>query len=429
MNILMMTNTYTPVVGGLERSIQQFTEHYRRRGHRTVVVAPSFPGAPRREKEVVRLPAVSRSKANFSIQVPIPGLLSKALRGFRPDIIHSHHPFLVGSTALRLAYAGNLPLVFTHHTLFEHYTHLLPLDSPASKRFVVRLAVGYANLCDAVFAPSLSVKELLVRRGVRAPIAVVPTGIALEPYRRGDRTQARKKLGLAPDDLVIGHVGRLCPEKNLEFLVRAVALFLRRNRTAHFLLVGEGPSRAELERVFRRWGVEDRLHCPGTLQGRALVDAYHAMDLFAFSSKSETQGLVLLEAMASGTPVAALHAPGAMDLVRDGRNGLLLKRESVEEFAAAFSQFAHLPATRRREMSREAAETASLFSMDRCAERALEIYEQVRRQRRVRRPLASSGWARAIRWLRAEWGVVRNYTGAASTALIQTGAGGNASLD
>lgn len=425
----MMTNTYAPVVGGLERSVQQFTENYRRRGHRTVVVAPVFPGTRRGEKDVVRLPAVSRPKANFSIQVPAPGLLSKALRGFRPDIVHSHHPFLMGSTALRLAYAGNLPLVFTHHTLFEYYTHLLPLDSPATKRFVVRLAVGYANLCDAVFSPSRSVKELLARRGVRVPIIVVPTGIELEPYRRGDRDRGRKVLGLGPEDLVVGHVGRLCPEKNLEFLARAAALFLRRNRTAHFLLVGEGSSRADLERVFHRWGVEDRLHCPGTLQGRALVDAYHAMDLFAFTSKSETQGLVLLEAMAGGTPVAALRAPGAVDLVRDGRNGLLLKRESVEEFASALSQFARLPAARRRQMGQEAAKTASLFSMDRCAERALETYEKVRQQRRARRPLAGSGWGRATRWIRAEWELVRNYTGAAGTALIRTGSRRNAGPD
>lgn len=426
MKILMMTNTYAPVIGGLERSVQQFTEHYRRRGHRTVVVAPSFPGTPRREKDVVRLPAVSRSKANFSIQVPAPGILSKALRGFRPDIVHSHHPFLMGSTALRVAYAGNLPLVFTHHTLFEHYTHLLPLDSPVTKRFVIRLAVGYANLCDAVFAPSRSVKDLLIRRGVRAPISVVPTGILLEQCRSGDGLRARKAWGIPPEAFVVGHVGRLGVEKNLEFLARAVALFLRRHPKAHFLLVGTGPSQAGIQEVFRRWGAENRLHCPGTLQGRTLVNAYHAMDLFAFSSKSETQGLVILEAMAGGTPVVALSAPGIVDIVKDGLNGILLKRESVEEFAGALSRFARLPAGEVRRMRRQAEEAASLFSMDRCADRALAVYEQVRQQRRARRPLAGSGWAR---WIRAEWRVVRNYTGAAGTALIQTEAGGDAGPD
>ncbi len=419
MNILMMTNSYTPVVGGLERSIQQFAECYRKRGHRTVVVAPTFPRMPRREKDVVRVPALSRfNKAHFSVQMPVPGAVSRALKGFQPEIVHSHHPFLVGSTALRLAYAQDLPLVFTHHTLFEHYTHLLPLDSPATKRFVIRLAVGYANLCDLVFAPSRSVKDLLIQRGVRVPIEVVPTGILLRQCRRGNGLRARSALGIPPEAFVVGHVGRLGPEKNLGFLARAVALFLRRHPGAHFLLVGDGPSRRELSEVFRRWGAGDRLHCPGTLQGQPLVDCYHAMDLFAFSSKSETQGLVALEAMAAGAPVVALRAPGMVDIVKDGRNGILLRQESVEEFAGALSRFADLPAGEIRRMRRNAAREASSFSMDRCADRALKLYERVRQQRRVRRELAGSGWARAIRWIRAEWRVMRNYTGAAGTALI-----------
>ena len=409
MNILMMTNTYAPVVGGLERSVRQFAEEYRKRGHRTLIVAPVFRGMPKREQDVVR--------------VPVPGVPSRALRGFKPDLVHAHHPFMLGGTALRVAYARNLPLVFTHHTLFEHYTHLLPLDSPAVKRFVIRLAVGYANLCDLVFAPSRSVQELLIRRGVRSPVAVVPTGLALERYRRGDGLRARRAEGIPSGAFVVGHVGRLSPEKNLDFLARAAALFLRRHASARFLLVGEGPSLPRIVAAFRRWGVEDRLHCPGTLSGQRLIDSYHAMDLFAFSSKSETQGLVLLEAMAAGVPVAAIRGPGVVDLVRHGSNGYLLRRESIEEFAGALNRFAEQPARQKNRMRRQAMETASGLSMDRCAERALESYAQIQNRRRTRRPLAGSGWARAIRWFRAEWRLVRNYTGAFITAGSETHAG------
>ena len=415
----MMTNTYAPRIGGLERSVEEFTAHYRRRGHRTVVVTPAFGKLRKREPGVVRVPAISRrNRSNFTLQVPVPGVLSKALRGFKPDIVHAHHPFMLGGTALRVAYAQDLPLVFTHHTLFEHYTHWLPLDSPAVKRFVVRLAVGYANLCDLVFAPSRSVKDLLMERGVRTPITVIPTGIRLERYRRGHGLAMRQTLGIPRDAFLVGHVGRLGPEKNLDFLARSAALFLHRLPEARFLLVGEGPSRAEAVKVFQRWGVADRLHCPGALRSQALIDAYRAMDLFAFSSKSETQGLVVLEAMAAGVPVAALRASGVVDMLEDGVNGFLLDRESVEELAGLLGRFARLPRDRQHHMGREAERTASAFSLERCADRALEAYQTAREQRRIRRPLAGSGWARAIRWIRAEWRLVRNYTGAAGAAFI-----------
>lgn len=420
MNILMITNTYTPMIGGLERSVRQFAEQYRSMGHRTVIVAPRWAGMPKRERDVVRVPAVSRRRqSNFAIQVPIPGVLSRKLLGFRPDIVHAHHPFMLGSTALRIAYARNIPLVFTHHTLYEHYTHWMPVNLPGMKSFVARLAVGYANLCDLVFAPSQSVKDLLIKRGVRTPIAVVPTGLPLEEFQSGDRRRARQKLELPSDALVIGHVGRLGAEKNISFLSRAVGLFLHRTPGAYFLLVGDGPSREEVLAVCRRWGVEDRVRSPGSLRGRELVDAYHAMDLFVFSSKSETQGLVLLEAMAAGVPVAALEGPGVSDLVRNGRNGFLLRRENVEEFSALLGRFAKLSAPRRRAFSREAKRTAEGFSMERCAARALEAYRQVSEKQRRRRPLPGSAWARAMRWVQGEWRLVRNYTGAAGAALTK----------
>lgn len=413
MNILMMTNSYAPTVGGLERSVEQFAAHYRKRGHRTVIVAPAAPGYRKKDRGVVRVPSLARKhRSNFSIQVPVPGVLTAALSGFKPDIVHSHHPFMLGSTALRVAYAQDVPLVFTHHTLFEHYTHWLPMDSPGVKRFVVRLAVGYANLCDMVFAPSRSVKELLLQRGVHTPVMVVPTGLRLEQFRKGHGAALRQSLGIPKTAFLAGHVGRLGPEKNLSFLARCAALFLHRSPASHFLLAGNGPSLDEFRKVLHRWGVGDRLHCPGTLHGQALVDAYHAIDLFAFSSKSETQGLVLLEAMASGAPVAALKAPGVVDLVRDGVNGFLQERENVEEFAGMLARFSRLPPERRQRMRREAERTASGFSMETCGDRALEAYRQAWDQRRIRRPLTASGWARAIRWIRAQWRLVRNYSAA-----------------
>lgn len=165
MNILMMSNTYTPLVGGLERSVKNFTLAYRRRGHRVIIVAPIFERMPRKERSVLRIPTLQHVNGSpFAVKLPLPPRLTSRLVRFQPDIVHAHHPFLIGSTALRLAHTHKIPLVYTYHTLFEQYTQWLPRRSRAMQRFVIELATGYANLCDRVFAPSESVARMLTAR-------------------------------------------------------------------------------------------------------------------------------------------------------------------------------------------------------------------------------------------------------------------------
>lgn len=421
MNILMMSNTYTPLVGGLERSVRDCTMAYRRRGHRVVVVAPAFEGMPADEEDVVRLPAIPHVRGSqFSLQLPIPGVLSRALQGFKPEIIHAHHPFLIGNTALRIARARKIPLVFTHHTLFEHYLHDLPIQTPAAAQFMIKLVTGYANLCDQVFAPSRGVAALMRRRGITSPIRVIPTGIDIQHFARGRGSALRRSLGIPAQAFVIGHVGRLAPEKNLEFLAGALALFLQRRSPAHLLLIGDGPAKEACHARLQRAGVQARVHDPGVLQDQALVDAYHAMDAFAFASKSETQGLVVAEAMAAGVPVVALDACGVNEVVQDRRNGRLVRLQSAEEFAAALQWMADRPAARRRLMGQQAKARASHWAIERCADAALACYAALRYQQR-RSPIGRSPWAMAMRWLRSELSVVKNFT-TATGAAITTGA-------
>ena len=219
MNILILTNTFTPHVGGVARSVEAFTAEYRKRGHRVLIVAPEFPDMPLDEVDVMRISAIQKFNASdFSVALPIHPQLGDAIDAFRPDIVHAQHPFLLGITALRLARHRGLPLVFTHHTLYEQYTHYIPGDSPALKRFAIELATRYANLTDQVFAPSESVRDLLLERGVTTPIAVVPTGVRLESFAQGDGLDFRRQTGIPETACVVGHLGRLAPEKNLEFL-------------------------------------------------------------------------------------------------------------------------------------------------------------------------------------------------------------------
>ena len=414
----MFTNVYTPHVGGVERSVAIFARTYRRLGHRVLVVAPELPDQPQEEQDVVRLPAIQHfNGSDLSVVLPLTGLLTDALDAFQPDIVHAHHPFLLGSSALRIARYREVPLVFTHHTQYEHYTHYVPVDSPALKRYVIELATCYANLCDQVFAPSESIAELLRERGVTAPIAVVPTGVEVEHYARGDGKGFRAASGIPEQAFVVGHVGRLAPEKNLEFLAEAVAAFLGAEPRAHFLLVGKGPSEPVIEAVFARAGVVGRLYRAGIIEGQRLADAYHAMDVLAFTSKSETQGMVLTEAMAAGVPVVAIDAPGARETVRDGVNGRLLRVETAEALRAALAWVAGLSKEQRLRIRQACRETGDAFSMERSAEKALALYRELLDRAESDRPEDDTLWTGIINLIRAEWDLLSGKAQALAAAL------------
>jgi len=418
MNIVMLTNTYTPHVGGVARSVEAFAAEYRCRGHRVLVVAPEFANPPQDETDVVRIPAIQNfNGSDFSAVLPVSGLLTEALDAFRPDLVHAHHPYLLGMTALRVARYRELPLVFTHHTLYEQYTHYVPGGSPAFRRFVIELATRYANLCDQVFAPSESIAELLRERGVEAPIAVVPTGVNLERFAQGDGPGFRRRMGILDNAFVVGHLGRLAPEKNLVFLSEAVAAFLKTAPRAHFLLVGKGSSEADIRSIFEREGLSARLHVAGILEPPQLADAYHAMDVFAFASRSETQGMVLTEAMAAGAPVVGLDAPGVREVVKDQHNGRLLHEESVEAFRAALQWVAQLPAEKRRQLRQSAVATAEDFSMPRSAATALSCYEALRARALVERTEEDAQWEHVLHLIEAEWAILKGMAGAAVAAF------------
>ncbi|MEW6381585.1 MAG: glycosyltransferase [bacterium] len=421
MNIAMFTNTFIPHVGGVANSVKAFTDEYRRLGHRVLVVAPVFENTPQDEKDVIRVRAIQNfNGSDFSVSLAIPLVLSKKMELFQADIIHSHHPYLLGDTALRTAASLNIPLVFTHHTMYEQYTHYVPGDSPRLRHFVIELSTGYANLCDQVIAPSESVAAILTGRGVKTPISVIPTGVDIERFGQGNGPLFRADMGIPADALVIGYVGRLAAEKNLEFWAEAVAGFIRQSPTSHALVVGSGPAQTKIEEVFINAEVRERLHVTGALVGSRLADAYQAMDIFAFTSKSETQGMVLLEAMAAGVPVVALDAPGVHEVVRDGENGRLIGEEKIELFIQAISSITSLEPQKRRSLIEAARSTAREFSTAKSADKALALYRHLLldRARTTAGPEQHKAWAAILRRIEEEWSIWSNRLSAAGKAVL-----------
>lgn len=410
MNVAMFTNTFTPHVGGVARSVQGQADELRRLGHRVLVVAPRFDTADEDETGVLRIPAVQNfNGSDFSVPVPAPLMVTGALNVFKPDIVHSHHPFLLGHTALRIAASGSVPVVFTHHTRYEQYTHYLPGDSALLKHFVMELVIGYCNLCNTVVAPSRSIAEMLQTQEVKAPIEVIPTGVDRLYFAAGDPGISRRRLDIPEDAFVLGHVGRLAPEKNLPFLADSICGFLAANPAARFLLIGEGSARAEMLGTFARRGLMHRIHLLGVVLPRNLADAYRCMDVFVFASQSETQGIVLAEAMASGTPVVAIDAPGVREIVVDGVNGRLLPTENVGSFVLALAWLAQLPTDKRAQLRRNARRSAKLFSRENCAKQMIDLYARLIGTEPSLQEIDDSRWQRARNRIKKEIEILKNY--------------------
>lgn len=419
MNILIVTNTFTPHVGGVARSVAAFTDEYRRRGHKVMIVAPDFDGQPEHEDNVYRVHALQRFNASdFSVALPIHPNLSQAVNAFQPDVVHSQHPFLLGHTAVRLARHRDLPLVFTHHTLYERYTHYVPGDSPALKRYVIELSTRYANLADQVFVPSESIRRLIRERGVETPIEVIPTGVRLDTFEQGDGAACRRSLGIPEDAFVVGHLGRLAPEKNLEFLTQALVAFLRHQDRARILIIGVGPSEGLIRTTVEQAGLADRMYLLGVLSPPDLANALHAMDVFAFASTSETQGMVVTEAMAAGLPVVALDAPGVREVVTDRVNGRLLPEADVSAFSEALAWVADLDGEALEAMLNAVRDTARAFSMQRSADKALRCFLNVKPKAAAQSSMHESRWVDITRAIKTEWDILKSIAGAGE-ALVR----------
>ncbi len=379
MNICMFTNTYLPHVGGVARSVNIFAEDLRKMGHEVLIIAPVYPACEEHDKgkdHVLRVPAIQHfSGGDFSIRIPVPFYIDKKISEFNPDIIHSHHPYLLGDTALRSAKRRMLPLVFTHHTLYEQYTHYVTKDSENMKRFAEILSTRYANMCDTVVAPSKSIENLIRQRGVQTKIIEIPTGVDIDFFADGDGQAFRKAVGIPESAFVIGHLGRLAPEKNLDFLASAVSQSMKDLTETFFLVSGDGPSKSDIEDIFEQRGLGRRLILTGNVTGKRLADAYHAMDLFVFASHSETQGMVLTEAMAAGIPVIALDAPGAREVVENEKNGLLLAGDTSEENFSAAIQDAVLNPEKLSRWRQSTGKTAQAFSREVSCQKLYQVYQ------------------------------------------------------
>ena len=378
MRIAIFTNNYLPNPYGVSMSIESFRSEFERLGHTVYIFAPKFKGYVDVNKNVFRYPAFDFkfSGIRFPLAVPFSHKIDRILENLEIDVIHSQHPNLLGWVAKRWSKKKNVPLVFTWHTLYDQYAHFVPvIPSSVSSWFSIGNAVRYANNANAVIVPTPSVKNIIQKWGVSSSdIYPVATGVDEKLYEKFDGDGIRDKYASAKNDILILLVSRLTKEKNICFLFEAMAPLLLENKKIKFLVVGEGGERAILENQVAASNLEDQVFFAGVVSADAIKNYYAAADIFVHASLSETQGMILTEAMYMGLPIVAVKAPGANDLVGNLVTGILVK-ESPQDFASAVLRLAS-DAELRRKFSENAKKSArENYTASICALKLLEIYQ------------------------------------------------------
>lgn len=381
MRVLFVSDVYFPRVNGVSTSIRTFRSDLAQLGVATTLVAPAYPGAPEDgDPSIIRVPSggVPRDPEDRRFKGgPLRAALNRELAS-RVDLVHVHTPFIAHYAGARFAREHGLPVVATYHTFFEDYLHhyvpILPraIGRALARRFTLSQCRDVAEL----ISPSAPMRDALLAYGVTTPIEVLPTGMPAESFMRGDGAIFRKQFDLPARAPLLLYVGRVAYEKNIDFLLRMFAKVRQQRPDALFVIAGEGPARESLTRQTRELGLGEAVRFIGYLDRRTdLPNCYAAGDVFVFASRTETQGLVLLEAMAQGISVVSTAELGTRSILTSGC-GAFVVPEDENEFASAVVCALRLPADApQRQQLRTHAESWASQSM---AKKLVMFYERVR---------------------------------------------------
>ena len=340
MRVLFISDVYFPRVNGVSTSIRTFRQDLAAQGVRTLLVAPRYAGSDEApEAQVLRVAAggvpgdpEDRRMAWGALQRQL-----AALPRGEFDLVHVHTPFIAHYAGVRFARRAGIPCIATYHTFFEEYLHhYLPVVPRPLGRFIARhFTRSQCAQVQALIAPSEPMRAVLDDYGVRTPIHVLPTGLAADRFRPGAGAAFRARAGIAADRPLMTYIGRVAHEKNIGFLVQVLQRVLQELPHAMLVIAGEGPAREALRARVAAQGLAASVHFAGYLErDTGLLDCYAAADAFVFASRTETQGLVLLEAMAQGAAVVSTAELGTRSILVPG-SGALVVPEEEGAFAAA----------------------------------------------------------------------------------------------
>lgn len=391
MKILMISDVYFPRVNGVSTSIATFRRELEALGHEVHLIAPDYGQSTEDERNIHRIPSrgLILDPEDRMIKAGCVLAMRDRLHQADFDIVHIQTPFVAHYLGVRLARELGVPRVETYHTFFEEYLHFyVPFLPKQFTRFLARrLSSHQCNNLDGMVVPSSAMLAALCGYGIETHAEVIPTGLEPESFELGDGAAFRLLHGIPVQRPVLAYVGRVAFEKNIGFLLRVLARVKQDVPDVLLVVAGEGPALSGLRQETVKLGLSSNVLFVGYLdRRRELPDCYRSADVFVFASHTETQGLVLLEAMAQGVPLVSLAEMGAKDVLKPGQ-GVLVADNDIEDFSAKVVSLLrdHEMATRLGALGREYAGTWSAAAL---AQNLANFYRGVI-ERRVEVPTAS----------------------------------------
>ncbi len=375
LRIAIFSDSALPILNGVSISIDSLIAELRNRGHSVHLFTARHPKANRAEPNTYRFRAIETPwTKGYPLAFPPFYRMLLKFRRHEFDIIHTHTPFTIGFVGMRWAESHRIPIVSTYHTLYDRYVHYIPYVPRRYIRFKLAKHTNfYYNQVDHVITPSDAAMKWLRRHSVNTPATVIPT--AALPRQFFDRSELRQKLGIPPDQKILLYVGRLAREKNMETLFKMASLAFTTDPSLRLWLVGDGPFRGECVRIARDLGIGDRVNFVGFVPRDQVDQYYAAADLFVFSSITETQGLVVQEAMTYGLPAVAVLGGGASEGIEDGQNGFVVKNDPVT-FAERVIELCR-DEDLLTQLGEGAAKTSRVLGTGSMCDRVIDVYQQV----------------------------------------------------
>ncbi|HEY72029.1 MAG: hypothetical protein DRJ03_21070 [Chloroflexi bacterium] len=380
MRIGQLTEVYKPVVNGVTNFISLHKRTLEKLGdHKVFVFTLGHEDYEDDELYVVRSPAIPLSDTGYYLNFRFPRRARRKIKTM--DVLHVHHPFVSGRQAVSMGKRYDIPVVYTNHTRYHlqasNYIPFLPEE--LSWIFMEAYLPNFTAQCDLVVAPSRGVKEVLQELGVTCHIEVIPNGVDVARFQHPPAPLSKRDAGLPDDAVAAIMVGRLGPEKNLSFLLRAFARIASGAPNLHLIIIGAGPDEEDLEEMAQLMGLASHVHLVGAVPYEQIPNWLATGDFFAFPSVSESHPLAVLEAMAAGLPVLGIPSPGIEDTIVGGVNGLL-SPENKDVFAAQMRRLATEPDLRAR-LAVGARELCEQYDIRRTSATLLSHYERLVEER------------------------------------------------
>ncbi len=334
----MMVDLYKPHISGVTNVVALTKKHLESIGHKVYVFTFGSLDYVDDEENIIRSPGLPLLDTGFHLNLSYSRTARNLLQTM--DIVHIHHPFISGSLAMRFCRPRGIPIVFTNHTRYDLYAqaYLPMLPGAVSETALDAYLSSFCRSCDLVIAPSKGIQHVLAGYGIVDRVVVVPNGVDIQPYMDCDQPMDRDNFGYDKNDIVLVYVGRIGPEKNLPFLLRAYAGVAQAVEQAKLLIVGEGPERENLEDRLNHMGLNKYVTFTGRIPYEQ-VPAFLAMaDIFVTASASEVHPLSVIEALATGLPVLGIDSPGVGDIIEDGINGQLVSQGDISAYTAKLTR-------------------------------------------------------------------------------------------